>query len=48
MANDGKTVKEIAKYYGKSIPTINRYIALIRSKGYKVPIKQGRPYLKVD
>lgn len=48
LAREGKTVKEIAKHYNKSIPTINRYIALLRSKGYIIPIKQGRPHLKID
>lgn len=48
LAKSGKTVSEIAIIYGKSIPTINRYISLLRSKGYKVPIKMGRPSIKID
>jgi transposase len=48
LAKDGKTVSEIALIFNKSIPTINRYIALLRKEGYIVPITQGRPRIKVD
>lgn len=48
LAKEGKTVQEIAKLFNKSIPTINRYISLLRSQGYTVPITQGRPRIKVD
>ena len=48
LARQGRSVPEIAKIFGKSIPTINRYISLLRSKGYKVPIRMGRPQIKID
>lgn len=48
LAKEGKTVEQIALIFNKSIPTINRYISLLRSQGYTVPITQGRPRIKID
>jgi transposase len=48
LAKQGKTVKEIAVIFNKSIPTINRYIALLRKERYPVLIIKGRPRIKVD
>ena len=48
LAQEGKTVTEIAIIFNKSIPTINRYIALLRKAGYTVPITQGRPRIKIE
>lgn len=47
-AKEGKSVQDIAKLFNKSVPTINRYIALLRLKGYKVPIKMGRPKITIE
>ena len=48
FAKEGKNIAEIAEIFGKSISTINRYISILRSKGYKVPIRMGRPQIKID
>lgn len=48
LTKQGKTVQEIAKLFNKSIPTINRYIALLRKEGHIVPITQGRPRIKIQ
>lgn len=48
LAKDGKTVSEIAILFNKSVPTINRYIALLRSQGYTVPIKMGRRPISIE
>lgn len=48
LAKDGKTVPEIAILFNKSVPTINRYIALLRSQGYNVPIKMGRRPISIE
>lgn len=47
-AKEGKSVQDIAIIFGKSVPTINRYISLLRLKGHKVPIKMGRPKITIE
>ena len=48
LINEGKKVKEIAQYFNKSIPTINRYIKVLRERGYTINIKMGRPTIQID
>lgn len=43
----GYTVKQIAKHFNKSIPTINVYIRRLKDNGFNIKVRQGRPPLAI-
>lgn len=48
LIEEGKTIKEIAKHFNKSIPTINVYIRRLKDAGYTFKIKIGRPSIPLN
>ena len=47
LIEQGKTTAQIAEHFNLSIPTINKYKKILRDHGYKLTIKNGRPFKQI-
>lgn len=47
LIKQGKTVTQIAQMYGVHRKTLTRWVRIMRRQGFVVPVKRGRPALKI-